>query len=502
MTNKQGQYDDFNWDIFCKNCLLNKYALVIGSEVIMNPNFTGSEINGNSLKYLFDITLRQLASEDTQPDIEYKSLKSKYADFSALSRKFANIKPSVFIPALKKQEDGFRSKFEKTIDPNLFALLKTNCFRLVLTTAIDPLLEFAMEKVWGKNGFDIVYLDDSQKKDIVYNEYGEVRPTLCYIFGKAWTTKGDEYKRFVLSENDAMETITNWIETQQNNNFLKYLRNYNLLSIGCQYDNWLFRFFWHLLRGKIFSTLNEKEKSKEGLQVAVEITSEKVIHEHREKQPINLLLDYLEQENITFLPKGRDFMKKASQEINKANKKFRIKRKPGQIFITYSHVDRYIAHQLYERLTKEHFDVWLDDEKLDSGSNFKREIENALNQCKVFIPLLSTTIMKHIESGKLDKQWYYKNEWCPIDERYKEAIQEKEDGEQINEANPSSPYKPRRIFIHPLPIGKYQYQEDYHQETPFFISKTTALGDLEYPTVKDKVDHIISMIRDELGKKE
>ncbi len=64
---------DFTWEQFAKDCVLNKYALVVGPEAILNRDVY-PEAEGNSKKLLFD--LWSFATEGTQESdrIEYKHL--------------------------------------------------------------------------------------------------------------------------------------------------------------------------------------------------------------------------------------------------------------------------------------------------------------------------------------------------------------------------------------------------------------------------------------------
>ena len=45
---------DFTWEQFAKDCVLNKYALVVGPEAILNRD-VNPEAEGNSKKMLFDL---------------------------------------------------------------------------------------------------------------------------------------------------------------------------------------------------------------------------------------------------------------------------------------------------------------------------------------------------------------------------------------------------------------------------------------------------------------
>ena len=67
---------DFTWQQFAKDCLLNKYALVVGNEAILNRD-VNPEADGDSLKLLFDLTLRHKAAMsalERQEEEEYRYL--------------------------------------------------------------------------------------------------------------------------------------------------------------------------------------------------------------------------------------------------------------------------------------------------------------------------------------------------------------------------------------------------------------------------------------------
>ena len=78
---------DFTWEQFANDCVLNKYALIVGSDAVLNRD-VNPEAGGNSQKLLFDLALHQLAqdSKATDKDSEYLRLKSLYRDFAELFR--------------------------------------------------------------------------------------------------------------------------------------------------------------------------------------------------------------------------------------------------------------------------------------------------------------------------------------------------------------------------------------------------------------------------------
>ena len=398
---------DFTWEQFAKDCVLNKYILVVGSEAVLNKTHKPFA-NGNSSEFLFDCTLRQFAetireedeeATDEMVEDEYERLKKRYKTYSALVRKYGkNVKQKV-----RDVISGpdFTTIHIDAVEPELKQLLSTRCFRIVLTTTIDPLVEFVMKEIWGEDGFDIVDINNIKElfKSKSHEELGEVRPTLCYVFGKVDPTKKSAENSFVLSENDAMEKISKWFERSADNRFLQYIRKFRILSVGNQFDDWMFRFFWFLLRGKVNAEADG--------QVAVEIKDDSVLEK------------YMKHENVELFPDARVFMHAAFEQITNALDVSNFPGRGDDVFISYAHEDKYIAVPLYERLHEEGVNVWIDEQGLRPGDEYERILIKKINNCKVFLPILSSSIMRQLESGEAEKRWYYK-EWSHMQNRCKD----------------------------------------------------------------------------------
>jgi hypothetical protein len=347
--------------------------------------------------------------------------------------------------------------FDEEIEPSLMRLLRTRCFRIVLTTTIDPYLEIAMEKVWGKGGFDVIQLENAQQsfRQAMFDEFNVTRPILCYVFGKVNAEKALSENRFVLSENDAMEKISSWFETHRTNGFLRFVRSFRLLSVGCQFDDWMFRFFWFLLRGRVGTEADG--------QVAVEIKDD------------DRLKSYLEKEKVKVFANARGFMNEAADRIGQASRTDRLPRSENGVFISYAHEDRYIALPLFNRLHAAGINVWLDEEKLDGGSEYEGRIRNAINHCRVFIPILSSQVKDDLLSGRSDTRWYSR-EW--------QLAQQRKEDEAAFGSDGQAAFK-----VIPLVVGDYRFSEPYHRQLPSCIIQATA-----FEPARDHVDHLIKLI--------
>ena len=450
--------NDFTWEQFAMDCILNKYALVVGPEAILNRN-VNPEAEGNSKKLLFDITLRHKAAMNAREgceDSEYQHLKKRVKDFTELVREYNYHNVREWVLGTIRNND-FRPCFDEEIEPSLIQLLQTRCFRIVLTTAIDPYLEIAMEKIWGKGGFDVIQIENAQQsfRQVTFDEFGVTRPTLCYVFGKVNARKSLSENKFVLSENDAMEKISSWFENQKNNNFLKYVRNYRLFSVGCQFDDWMFRFFWFLLRGRVSTEADG--------QVAVEIKND------------DNLRQYLEHEKVKVFPDARLFMQDAVGYIKDATDINMLPRQENGVFISYAHEDRYIALPLFERLHAAGINVWIDEEKLEGGAEYERRIQRAINNCKVFMPILSSQVKNDLISQGMGHRWYQK-EWEWAQQRYANEKKICVDAQ-------------RYLITIPVVIGDYRFTETCHQQLPSCITSASV-----FETAKENIEHLIRLI--------
>ena len=449
---------DFTWEQFARDCVLNKYVLVVGSDAVLARD-VNPEAGGDSMKLLFDLTLRFKASldaRDGREEEEYRYLKSRVRSFTELVREYNYHSAREWVLETTRTND-FLPCFDDEVEPSLMRLLRTRCFRIVLTTTIDPYLEIAMEKVWGKDGFDVIQLENAQQsfKQAMFDEFNVTRPILCYVFGKVNAEKTLSENRFVLSENDAMEKISSWFETHRTNGFLRYVRSFRLLSVGCKFDDWMFRFFWFLLRGRVGAEADG--------QVAVEIKDD------------DRLKSYLENEKVKVFANARGFMDEAADRIGQAAETDRLPRSENGVFISYAHEDRYIALPLFNRLHAAGINVWLDEEKLEGGSEYERRIRNAINHCRVFIPVLSSQVRSDVISGVIGGRWYNR-EWQWAQERYDAEAALNPDGQAA-------------FRVIPMVVGDYRYGETYHRQLPPCILQATA-----FEPARDSVDSLVRQI--------
>ena len=276
-------------------------------------------------------------------------------------------------------------------------LLEIKLFPFVITTSFAPIVENVMKEVWGKRQVKVLAFSNNPQKDPkpgigdIFSKEEMTRPTVYYMFGKA----ASQARSYVLTDNDMLEFCRSWLSEQTRpNNLCAQLKDKYLLMLGCGYSDWLFRFIW-------FCMNKTSDAKTTGLMAQDESTHE-------------TLVEYLRRID-TFLPENKSAeevileIEKRIVSYNETHQGEWFSRPPKtgtQVFISYSRSDSEIAEALYRFLSDNGLSVWFDRNNLLGGSKFMDEIESAIENSKVFVPIFS----KNIEKEAMDAH-VYRKEW-------------------------------------------------------------------------------------------
>lgn len=436
----------FNQERFIKEVFDNKYILIVGNEVILN---TKVEPTGDVYQYL----LRHIN----------RSLHAKYKNFSEVTQHYNEmIDP---IRNLLMHEEFKRSMVVDDISEELQALLRTKLFKFIITTTFDSYMEILMRDIWGDR-LRIVNIWDQSSLSSFYNRLGEYEdraaynePTLIYAFGKCEEMEGRKYAR---DDFDYILTIEQWMSLdKRSDRMMKFIQSKRLLSLGCKFDDWYFRFFWFILK-------REREKQHEG-EIAIAFDDQDRSDRNLQK--------YLFNTRIVTHGNARAFMREVTKAFTSSApdnpyRDFVLQyRRRGVIFFSYCNEDKKIALEIYQKLRQIYPDLWFDQEKIIGGDDYDAEIRYGIEHAKVFIPLLSSHVMADLRNGRIDN--YYNKEWMLAAKRNQE------------------------LPIIPLAADGYQLRESYHQEFERIIGKSLTGIDLTEP---DAFNYLKKAIDNYLGK--
>lgn len=419
----------FNTKKFIKDVLNDKYALVIGNEVILDAKV-------ESTNDVHQFLLRKVNETSNVPFQQYNEI--------------ALYKDERINPLRQLWRSGEIEFNAESVSHELMSLLETKIFTTVLTTTTDGFLEAAMRKVFGKE-LRVVNIYDKETVDAFKDALGDCRrgqrynqPTLIYVFGKMEEDWNKEYFR---TDADAVRIIEEWIRmnAQADDEMLKYIKNKRLLALGCKYDNWYFRFFWYVLTG----TLDDNNIYEGAGEVAFELNDN--------EQSENDLSRFLDRANICVLGKADTFIQKILNTLTKESEDalFRQRvvesRRRGGVFISYCSKDALAACQLFFQLSEKKIDAWLDKERLYGGDKYEQKISEAISAAKVFVAVLSPNIADDLMNSSTDH--YYNDEW-----RMAQQFDDK--------------------VIIPLAINGYDLRAGYHQGFKAIVNQKTTGIDL------------------------
>lgn len=415
----------FNMKKFIKDVLNDRYALVIGNENILD---TKIEPTGDVHQYF-------LRKVNENSSVKYES----YFEIALDKNERIN-------PVRRLIEEGDITFCADDVSKDLMALLETRLFTTVLTTTTDGYIEAAMRKVWGNdlrvvNIYNKETVDELQKAlKACRRSKKYIQPTLIYVFGKL--DADDLAKKYIKTDADAILLIEKWMrmDVEANNEMLDFIRSKRLLSLGCKYDNWYFRFFWYVLTGV---NKSGEENNYDGMgEVAFSLD--------QSDKTEGKLLQFLDRTDICILGDATTFINNITELLTEDSDDapFRQQivenRRRGGIFISYCSKDALAACQLFFQLCEKKFDVWLDNARLFGGDKYENEIADAISVAKVVITMLSPHVAEDLNRGDTDH--YYNKEW-----RMAQQFDDK--------------------AIIPLAINGYDLRASYHQVYESFINQ-------------------------------
>ena len=426
-------FDETAWNEVTQKISRGDYVLVLGNEGVLDPD-SGTGTN-NSLKYINSLVRarQQELWESGDGSIAFNQ---------------KNLILDVLGDDVCKQEH---------VSPALVSLLKTQCFRVVLTTAYDGYVESVMRSIWGDSLRVLdIYGDKATAFDfaneLVSNEFYDIQPTLYYIFGKA--DPRHPQKDFVADDNDSIVAISKWMNANEcPRKFINYLKNKSLLAIGCKFEDWFFRFFWYILRRDI--------KNLKNGQVAITLSDSNTSDVSLGK--------YLKSQFVHTYPDAGKFMRELSARMPSIAESINSHRSPNDVFISYSGEDSAMATIIFRRLKENNIDVWMDTSRLFCGDSYDAKIHEAICSCKVFLTILSPQVAADLKAGR---ERYYQKEWAL-----------------------AKPRIPEEMRLLPVIIDGYEPRSEYHAEVENRLAPVSVFDMKNQP-----LGNLVSRIKMILGK--
>ncbi len=373
--------DTAKWEMLIDQIVEGNVIPVIGSSILSNNNLE---------QYLIDGLAKQCG------------ITSRPTNFSEL----------VYDPAFGNREiiySWLNKVWEKQLSHNvvpsplLKRILSIRQFPFVITTSFFPIVEQAMQEVWGERTVKVMCFSNNPATTML-GGVGDIKnandisaPTVYYMFGKVCNSA----HRFVVTDTDMLAFCSSWLSTERRPPVLSsVLKDKYLLVLGAGYPDWLFRFIWY--------SMNLTENTRDPFSK----TQGMMVDDKAEDSLIRFLnrLDTFTQKDPLFVINTIE--EKLAER--KENPQIEKPRKGCDVFISYSRNDSALAEMLYHTLSSKGLSVWYDrgPDGLAVGADWIGEIEQAIRTSRVFVPLLTSTL----EKEKNDYHMYLK-EWSIANRR-------------------------------------------------------------------------------------
>jgi hypothetical protein len=285
-------------------------------------------------------------------------------------------------------------------------------FDLFATTTPDTLLARELNAIRFADGRgrvdEIEYapkLPTERRRDIpalVSSGYTAV----FYLFGKA-----DVSPLYAIHDEDALEFPYTLQAGNGPERMFSQLRSRNLLLIGCNFGDWLSRFFLRLSNSeRLFSD----QRSKKEFFIGERATDDRNFVTFLERfSQDSWCYPIAAEAFVTELHARWSARNPQPQAAPHGSEEALAQLQRGSIFISYASEDVEAARQLLAELREIGGDVaWFDKSALRPGDEWERFIAAAIQRCSLFLPLISTNTEKRTEG-------YFRWEWNEAVERSK-----------------------------------------------------------------------------------
>jgi len=302
---------------------------------------------------------------------------------------------------------------ESSLQP-LRNLASVSGFKLFVTTTPDDLLARAIdaERHGGIAKTDHIVFAPK----LASGTLGDLPETpssaytaVCYLFGKASPSPFV----FAIHDEDTLEFIHNLQinGAEGMKRLFSELRQQNLLLIGCNFADWLSRFF---IRVSNTQRLADNRSKREFLIEQSSDTS----------GSLTLFLERFSPDTWVLTPGGaREFVAELARRWQERHPRSTARtdetpasaparaRTEETFFISYSRTDLAAARQIFAGLQKIGADVaWFDKSDLRPGDDWEQKIRNAINGCYLFLPLVSA-------NTETREEGFFREEWTLAGER-------------------------------------------------------------------------------------
>lgn len=290
-------------------------------------------------------------------------------------------------------------------------LAKIKTFKIHFNASCTDLLSYYV-RTYQENcsEYSFYNIDDPLPQDVEIEDIDDLDirnikdPILYNLFGH-FDSQSLEY---ILTEDDYIEFIFRLKKFNNKLNNLKSLLEYDrltILFIGCNFPNWLFRFFIRAFINKPLINLKNRRIMVTDSLVEQDTARTVFFNRHQITQ-----IEGLDPESL--VNKLYDYLKaNAPESINEDFTR-------NTVFISYASEDVEVVRSLNKQMSNYGVDTWFDIQIIERGERFRDEIKEGIDRACVFVPIIS-----HHSVGGHDTR-HYRHEWSYAIARNSASVEE------------------------------------------------------------------------------
>lgn len=366
-----------NWDLLLDAIKEQRVVLVLGDNLF---TVCHNGIKQGVSRFIIDALNEKFAGQEKCNDLT--EINELICDYNFINRrKGAGTNIYYEINQLLKQ-------VEVTCPESLKKIVQRNVFPLLITTSYIP----GIGELLGVKAEDIGVYKRSAVSDIDTSILSCETPTLYHLFGKS----SNMAKSFVVTEDDLLDYIHCLHDSKTKPNEIgEYLSDKYLLVLGCDYPNWLFRFFWYYIRNvESISYVNDDIL---GLVSVDKSSDDRDLYRFLQRIQANVCED------------AEKFLDDLNERLSEVAKEDLQGRSDSAMtldfFVSYASEDLRKAEYIVDVLNKYGAnDIWFDKKKLKVCDEYDKKIKRNILKAQRFIALISRSTLKK-------ERRYFRTEW-------------------------------------------------------------------------------------------
>jgi len=227
------------------------------------------------------------------------------------------------------------------------------------------------------------------------------QPVVFHLLGRASASPD-----YAICDEDVLEFLHGIQDKQRQPKALfDELRSNHLLILGCDFGDWLARFFLRTARSLELSQKRRRWDVLVGDQIA-----------HDAK--LALFLESFSADTRVIPLTAEQFVTELAARWHAAHPVQAQPAEPvaqgiptGAIFVSYASENLEAASRLAEGLRSAGLEVWLDKNELQMGDDWARSIRRGIERCSLFLPMISRQAL-----SEENRRRYFWREWMEADD--------------------------------------------------------------------------------------